>query len=375
MNILVLNTGSSSVKYQVFDSDTWVRVAGGSVDDLSASSAADSFGVALTEIVAEVTAEFAIEAVGHRVVHGGADFVEACLIDADVEQRIADLSALAPLHNPSNLVGIRAAKAALPDVPHVAVFDTAFHRTMPKAASTMAIPQDIAVKHGIQKYGFHGSSHSYVSQLAHAMLAGVADDQRIITVHLGNGSSVAAIQGGKCIDTSMGFTPLQGLVMGTRTGDLDPAILLYLLDNAHMSTSDVADMVNKRSGLLALAGTSDFREVQALKEAGDAGATLALDVWAWRIRHYIGAYAALLGGVDALVFTGGIGENSANGRAMALQGLEFMGLNLDSSANEKPSDQARIISTEGSLAAIMVIPTNEELEIATETHLLVTSAR
>jgi len=375
VHILVLNTGSSSVKYQVFDSDTWVSVSSGSVDDLSASSAADSFEVALSGIVAGVTAEFVIAAVGHRVVHGGADFVEACLIDADVEQRIGDLSALAPLHNPSNLAGIRAAQAVLPDVPHVAVFDTAFHRTMPKAASTLALPRDIAEKHGIQKYGFHGSSHRYVSQRAHAMLGGVPDDQRIITVHLGNGSSVAAIRGGTCIDTSMGFTPLQGLVMGTRTGDLDPAIVLYLLENTEMSTSDVADMLNKRSGLVALAGTSDFREVLALKEAGDSGATLALDVWAWRIRHYIGAYAALLGGVDGLVFTGGIGENSPAGRAMALQGLGFMGLTLDSSANEKLSSEARIISTEESLATIMVIPTNEELEIAQETHLLIGSGR
>jgi acetate kinase len=246
---------------------------------------------------------------------------------------------------------------------------------MSRAASTLALPQDVATKYGLQNYGFHGSSHSYVSQKAATLLYGDTSDSRIITAHLGNGSSMSAIRGGRCIDTSMGFTPLTGLVMGTRPGDIDPAIVLYLIENTGMSPSQVADMLNKRSGLQALAGTSDFREVVSLSASGDENATLALEVWAWRIRHYIGAYAALLGGVDALVFTGGIGENSPVGRAMAVQGLEFLGLTLDRFANERASGEARIISPHGSASTVMVIPTNEELEIATKTHLLIGSAR
>ena len=375
MHILVLNAGSSSVKYQVIDSDSGVCEAKGSKDDLVTGGVTSGHEQALAEIVGEVTTAFDIGAVGHRVVHGGQEFVDACVIDDEVEARIAKLSPLAPLHNPWNLAGITAAKAALPHVDHVAVFDTAFHQTMPPEASTVAIDQGLATEHGIRKYGFHGTSHRYVSHMAEALLGDDSAPHRLITLHLGNGSSVAAIKDGQCVDTSMGFTPLQGLVMGTRVGDIDPSVVTFLLTNTGKSVSDIDTMLNKESGLVALAGSSDFREVVATAETGDPRAQLALDVWAWRIRHYIGAYAALLGGVDGIVFTGGIGENSALARSLSVVGLEFMGISLDSYLNERKSQEARTISPHGATVRVMVIPTNEELEIARQTHLLITQAR
>jgi len=375
VHILVLNAGSSSVKYQVIDSESELAVAKGSREDLVASDESQGHHHALADIVQEVTDAYAIEAVGHRVVHGGLEFSDACLIDDQVVNRITELVPLAPLHNPWNLEGIRAAMTALPHVPHVAVFDTAFHQTMPPEASTLAIDQDLATTYGIRKYGFHGTSHQYVSSMAEGLLGEDSSAHRLISLHLGNGSSVAAIKGGTCVETSMGFTPLQGLVMGTRAGDIDPSVVTFLLHNTDMSVGDVDDMLNKHSGLQALAGTSDFREVMSEASKGNESAQLALDVWAWRIRHYIGGYAALLGGVDAIIFTGGIGENSPVARELSLRGLEFFGVSLDSYLNERKSHDARTISPNGSPVRVMVIPTNEELEIARQTHLVITQAR
>lgn len=375
MKILVLNAGSSSLKYKVIKTDTGGAVISGSVEDIGGPGSTRDHGEALIRVMDSLGDSAVIDGVGHRVVHGGERFVEPVLITPIVEAHIAELSVLAPLHNPANLAGIVAAKQALPSVPHVAVFDTAFHATLGPAAFTTPIPRELAGPLGIRKYGFHGTSHRYVSGVASDLLGGDSEAHRIITLHLGNGSSVAAVQGGICIDTSMGFTPLQGLVMGTRPGDLDPAVVSHIVRNTEMSLDEVDQMLNTASGLLALAGTNDFREVTGRAEAGDEGALLALDVWAWRIRHYIGAYAALLGGVDALVFTGGIGENSAAGRARATEGLSFMGIALDDYLNKRAGSGPRTISPAGASTAVMVIPTNEELEIARQSAWLITGAR
>jgi acetate kinase len=363
VKILVLNAGSSSVKYQVIDTDSGVSLAKGAREDI-ARGGAPSIDHALSSILESLDADLSIDAVGHRVVHGGALYSDAAIITHDVVADIEGLSAIAPLHNPANVAGIRAAQKALPGVPHIAVFDTAFHQTMTEAAFTYAIPRELAAEHGLRKYGFHGSSHSFVSRTASALLGGDAEQHRIITLHLGNGSSIAAIRGGQSLDTSMGFTPLPGLVMGTRSGDVDPAIVTYLLRNTDLSLDEVDSLLNSESGLLGLAGFADFREVFAAADADNADALLALRVWSWRVRHYIGAYAALMGGLDALVFTGGIGENSAEARLLCVEGLGFMGIEVDEYVNRRVASSARIISPAGVGVAVMVIPTNEELEIA-----------
>jgi acetate kinase len=308
-----------------------------------------------------------IDAVGHRIVHGGTRFVQATLIDDAVEAGIEQLAPLAPLHNPPGLLGIRAARAALPGVPQVAVFDTAFHAQMPEAARTYAIDAALANQYGIRRYGFHGTSYRIVSARAAAFLGRPLEQLRLIVLHLGNGASAAAIAGGRSIDTSMGMTPLEGLVMGTRSGDLDPAVLLYLQRNAGMTVDQLDDLLNRRSGLLGLSGRSDMREVIAAADGGDPAAALAFDVYAHRVRHYIGAYLALLGGVDAVVFTAGVGENSAPVRAAALEGLGALGLELDAAANAEPGREARRISPTGARTDVLVIPTDEELQIARET--------
>jgi len=370
----VLNAGSSSIKYQVLEIPGGECVRQGSLENIGVGGPADH-EEALRIVVGEVGDLAGINAVGHRVVHGGSRFIEPTLITAEVEEHIEALSALAPLHNPANVAGIRAAKKAMPSIPQVAVFDTAFHQTMSDAASTVAIPTEVAQTWGIKKYGFHGTSHQFVSRKASDMLGGDPDQHRIITTHLGNGSSMAAIRGGRCIDTTMGFTPLQGLVMGTRAGDVDAAIIPHLIKNAGMSLSKVETMLNAQSGLMGLAGSSDFRDITSRAQAGDEAATRALEVWAWRIRHYIGGYTALLGGLDALVFTGGIGENSALGRQKATEGLEFLGIVVEDSLNTLRSGDARLVSPSGATPVVLVIPTNEELEIATQVADLVGEAR
>jgi len=375
MQILVLNAGSSSLKYQIIDTDTGESLYSGLVENIGDGESGPTHREAIAQALQSVPRGVRIDAVGHRVVHGGARFVEPAIITPEVQDHIVDLSPLAPLHNPANLAGITAAQKALPELVHVAVFDTAFHHTLSEAASTLALPRELRESLGIRKYGFHGTSHQYVSRVATTLLDGDPGAHRVVSLHLGNGSSAAAILGGRCVDTSMSFTPTSGLVMGTRPGDLDPSIVTHLLRTGSFSAEQIAEMLSKSSGLLALAGTADFRDITAAASRGEDQALAALGVWAWRIRHYIGAYAALLGGLDALVFTGGIGENSVEGRVLATQGLEFLGLTLDPSLNSEARSDPRIVSLVGSGAVVMVIPTNEEREIAQQTASLVSSAR
>ncbi len=303
-------------------------------------------------------------AVGHRVVHGGSLFDRAVVVDAEVERAIDELSALAPLHNPANLAGIRAARAVLPDVPHVAVFDTAFHRTIPEAASTYAIDADLAARFGIRRYGFHGTSHRFVSCAAAAFLGKPLEETRMIVLHIGNGASACAVDGGRSIETSMGMTPLEGLVMGTRSGDIDPAVLFHLHRQAGLGFDELETLLNRGSGLLGLTGSGDMRDVQAAELDGDPRAALALEVYRHRIRRYVGAYTAELGGLDAVVFTAGVGEHDSLLRRRSLAGLEHLGIQVDPDRNELASTHARRISPEGSPVAVLVVPTDEEWEIA-----------
>ena len=366
-SVFVLNTGSSSVKYRVVDAESGVVSASGIVDRIgeSGSDAADH-RAAIARILEQLDRS-AIDAVGHRIVHGGSRFVQATLIDDEVERGIEQLAPLAPLHNPPGLLGIRAARAALPEVPQVAVFDTAFHARMPEAARRYAIDAEVAAEYGVLRYGFHGTSYRIVSERTAEFLGRPLDELRMIVLHLGNGASAAAIAGGRSVDTSMGMTPLEGLVMGTRSGDLDPAVLLYLQRNAGMTVDEVDDLLNRRSGVLGLSGMGDMREVVAAAAHGDQGARLALDVYAHRLRHYIGAYLAVLGGADALVFTAGVGENGQEVRSAALAGLSGLGIELDAAANALPTRGPRRISPAGARIEVLVIPTDEEFQIARET--------
>lgn len=371
-SVFVLNTGSSSVKYRVVDAVSGEVAASGLIDRIGEpGSQTPDHRAAIARILDELT-DVPIDAVGHRIVHGGDRYVTATVIDAEVERGIEALAPLAPLHNPPGLLGIRAARAALPELPQVAVFDTAFHATIPVAARTYAIDADLAEAHGIRRYGFHGTSYRIVSERTAEFLGRPLDELRMIVLHLGNGASAAAISGGRSIDTSMGMTPLEGLVMGTRSGDLDPAVLLYLQRNAGLDVDEVDTLLNRRSGLLGLAGRSDMREITAAAESGDEPAALALDVYLHRLRHYIGAYTAELGGLDVLVFTAGVGENSAVVRARAVEGLGVLGLEVDAAANASAERGPRRISpavssNPASRVPVLVIPTDEELQIARET--------
>jgi acetate kinase len=354
--VFVVNAGSSSVKYDVLEAESGRSLASGLVERVTDYAAA--LAVALDEVDAA-----GIDADGHRVVHGGSAYSQAVVIDDRVEAEISRLSVLAPLHNPPGLAGIRAARAALPGVPHVAVFDTAFHATLPPAAYTYAIDAAVAAEHGIRRYGFHGTSFSYVSARAAEVLGRPLGDLRMIVAHLGNGASITAIDGGRSVDTSMGMTPLEGLVMGTRSGDIDPAVLLHLQRVGAFDAAGLDDLLNRRSGILGLGGHADMRDLLA---ASGPEAKLAVDVYVHRLKHYIGAYAAELGGLDALVFTAGVGENSDVIRARAVEGLEFIGVSLDADANAAQADTDRLISARTSTVAVLVIPTNEELQIARE---------
>ncbi|MEY4312928.1 MAG: hypothetical protein RLZZ319_437, partial [Actinomycetota bacterium] len=305
-----------------------------------------------------------IAVVGHRVVHGGDVFDHATVVDDTVVAQIEKLSPLAPLHNPANLTGIRAAIAALPDVPHVAVFDTAFHQSMPAEAYTYALDVGVAEQYGVRKYGFHGTSVKYVTDAAAAELGVDVDSVNLIVLHLGNGASATAVRGGRSWDTSMGLTPLQGLVMGTRTGDIDAAVVPHLARVAGMTIDEIDDLLNSRSGILGLSGHTDMRDVEDAVARHDSRAVTALAVWRHRVRGYVGSYVAHLGRVDAIVFTAGIGENSALLREMACQGLEHLGIELDSAANSVRAAGVRDIAAESSPVRILVVPTNEELEIA-----------
>ncbi len=362
MNIFVVNSGSSSLKYQLIDTTTGESLLSGLIDRIGEPGHAADHTEAMRDVLVEIDGH-SVAAVGHRVVHGGALFDSAALVTAEVEEQIQQLCALAPLHNPANLQGIRAARAVL-NVPQVAVFDTAFHQSMPAEAYTYAIPTALAEQYGVRRYGFHGTSHKFVSERAAAFLGRPLESLRQIVLHLGNGASITAIDAGKSVETSMGLTPLQGLVMGSRSGDLDPAVLVHLHRVAGLSIDELDDLLNKKSGLLGLTGSGDMRDVQQLAADGDEAALTALAVWRHRVRHYLGAYIAQLGGVDVVTFTAGVGEHSALLRRRTLAGLEFLGLEIDNDRNELESRGERRISPDGAAVDVLVIPTNEELEIA-----------
>lgn len=399
--ILVINSGSSSLKYSLIDIERENELASGLIERIGqpASPVAHTVrperdgSAAPTMLeakysdereIADHHAAFAVMleqfaehgpslaahppvAVGHRVVHGGARFFAPTLIDADVERQIEELSVLAPLHNPANLSGILAAKAVFRGVPHVAVFDTAFHQTLPAAAYTYAIDSQLAKDHRVRRYGFHGTSHQFVSESAAEYLGRDLASLRQIVFHLGNGASVTAIDGGRSVETSMGLTPLEGLVMGTRSGDLDPAALVHLSRRAGLSINDLDALLNTRSGLQGLAGRSDMRDILAGVDAGEEAATLAFDVYVHRLRGYAGSYIAQLGGVDVISFTAGVGENAARVRAAALETLGFAGVEIDPARNEARERGIRRISTDASAVTVLVVPTNEELQIARQT--------
>jgi acetate kinase len=375
--VLVLNAGSSSLKYQLVVPESGEVRAAGLVERIgeSGSEVADHSG-ALEAMRAQLQDagirldEVPLRAVGHRVVHGGPDFSEPVVIDDCVLDRIKALSALAPLHNPAAVIGIEAARERL-DVPHVAVFDTAYFSSLPAAASTYAVPRDLAAKHSIRRYGFHGTSHQFVAGATAELLGRPLEDLRQVILHLGNGCSASAVRGGRAIETSMGLTPLQGLVMGTRSGDVDPGLHAYLAREAGLSLDEIDTLLNKKSGVLGLSGVNDFRELVERVEAGDGDAQLAFDVFVHRLKHYVGAYLAILGGADVLVFTAGIGQHSAPVRAAVADGLGELGIAVDASLNDDDSSGARVISPDGSRVVVAVVPTNEELAIARQTADLV----
>lgn len=384
--VLVINSGSSSVKYQLLDPLAETVIASGLVEQIGepdghiehkCRGVKTEFTGPIPDHAAGLELAYrmfadtgldlehaGIAAIGHRIVHGGESFYAPTLITPAVIEEIERLADLAPLHNPPNVIGIRVAQERFPHLPHVGVFDTGFFHTMPRAATTYAIDTEVAEKYGVRRYGFHGTSHQYVSQQVAKVLDRPLEDVNTIVLHLGNGASASAVRGGVAADTSMGMTPLEGLVMGTRPGDIDPGALLHLGRTAGMDVADLDELLNKRSGLKGLSGGNDFRELMEKIEAGDDRARLAYDVYTNRLRKYVGAYLAVLGRVDAIAFTAGVGENAAAIRADALSGLEPLGIEVDAAANEARSSQARIISTPLSRTTVLVVPTNEELAIA-----------
>ena len=364
--VLVVNSGSSSLKFRLVDVHAGTDLATGLIERIGLSDVTDHRRAVemMMEELAPTLRDHPPVVVGHRVVHGGTRFTRPTIIDERTLAGIADLCTLAPLHNPANLVGIDATMDALPEIPHVAVFDTAFHQTLAPEAYTYALDAELAQAHEIRRYGFHGTSHHYVAQQTALFLGRPESELKLIILHLGNGASACAVRGGVSIETSMGLTPLEGLVMGTRSGDIDPAILVHLHDVAGLGFDDLDTLVNRRSGLLGLAGRADMRDVTEAAARGDERAELALGVFAHRIRHYIGGYLAALGGLDAVVFTAGIGENSAVVRERVISPLAHLGLRLDARANVDESRLARRISPVDSAPAVLVVPTNEELAIA-----------
>jgi len=391
MKIAVINSGSSSIKYEVFDADGCIMVATGLIEKIGSSEGRlrqrrvkvdGSFEEQVhTKPLADHRAGFEfmesvnqqdriirdaseLLGIGHRVVHGGDLFREPAMIDDDVISAIRGLVPLAPLHNPSNLLGIEVMRERYPRVPQVAVFDTAFHQTLPPAAYHYAIPQDMYEKHQVRKYGFHGSSHGYVAKEAAKHLGKPLDDANLIVLHLGNGASTAAVLGGRSIDTSMGMTPLEGLVMGTRSGDIDPSIPFYIMRRTGMKAEDVENLLNKESGLKGVCGVSDMREVLERAAKGDARSVLAVEMFCYRIKKYIGAYYAILGRLDAVVFTGGIGENAVAVRQQVCDGLGHIGIDVDPGRNAAVKGSVAEVQREGAPVKVLVVRTNEEREIA-----------
>jgi len=400
VNILVINAGSSSLKYQLFDMTDEKVLAKGRVERIGLDSSivyqetGDGREVSDVSEILDHTAAVrkmlallthpehgvlpdpgGIDAVGHRVVHGGETFKHSVLVTQEVKREIRSLFDLAPLHNPAHLAGINAVEEVLPGVPQAVVFDTAFHQTMPPTSYMYAIPTVLYRRHKIRRYGFHGTSHDYVSRRAAEFIGRPLEELKMVTCHLGNGASCTAVLGGKSYDTSMGMTPLEGLMMGTRSGDLDPAIVPYAMGKEDLTLYEVSSMLNKHSGLLAISGISgDMREILEAMDRGHEGARLAFDMFVYRLRKYIGAYTAAMNGLDALVFTAGIGENSPRLRQCVCEGLTFFGIRIDPVRNEAASNEPRRISADDSKVEVLVVPTNEELMIARDTHALVQGA-
>ncbi|QTL98210.1 acetate/propionate family kinase [Iocasia frigidifontis] len=398
MKILVLNSGSSSVKYQLIDMDNESVLAKGVVERIGITDSvlehepADREAIVIKEDIPDHAAAIKmvieallneehgvlndideINAVGHRVVHGGEKFASSILIDKEVIKEIEDVSDLAPLHNPHNLTGIRVCNDLLEDKPQVAVFDTAFHQTMPNRAFMYALPYEYYERYGIRRYGFHGTSHKYVAQRTSALMDRPLEDLKIITCHLGNGASITAIDGGKSIDTSMGLTPLEGLMMGTRCGDIDPAIIPFVMEKEGLTMAEMDSIMNKKSGLLGVSGiSSDSRDVEAAAGEDNKRAEIALEMFDYRVAKYVGAYVAAMGGVDAIVFTAGIGENQKRTRADVINNLKFLNIKLNKEANNSRGKEI-LISTEDSSVKVFVIPTNEELMIARDTQEIVSA--
>ena len=396
MKILVLNCGSSSIKYALYDMDDQSVITAGGIEKIGLP---DSFitvklngekhkmerpieeHTAGVKWIFEVltTGEYAVlesleqlDAVGHRMVHGGEKFNKSVLLNDEVMSAFAACNDLAPLHNPANIKGVNAVKALLPNIPQVGVFDTAFHQTMPDYSYMYALPYELYKDYGVRRYGFHGTSHRYVSQRVCEFLGVSAEGKKIITCHIGNGASIAAIKDGKCVDTTMGLTPLEGLMMGTRSGDIDAGAVTFLMDKLGLDTTALSNLLNKNSGLAGVSGgTSDFRDILAGIAAGNDRARLAKEMYTYRIKKYIGSYAAAMGGVDIILFTGGAGENQWEVRDGATRGLEYMGVMMDEARNHACRATEAIISAEGSPVTVCVIPTDEELMIATDTLALV----
>lgn len=397
MIILVVNAGSSSLKFQLYQMKDETVLAKGKVERIGMESAILHFEPAGKQEIREVreilehTTAFRkvmdilvhpvhgilqsvdqIEAVGHRVVHGGESFSGSVLVDEEVKREIKRLFDLAPLHNPAHILGIQAVEANMPDIPQAVVFDTAFHQTMPPTSYLYPIPMVLYKKHKIRRYGFHGMSHAYVSERAAAFLGRPLKELKLVTCHIGNGASCAAILGGRSMDTSMGMTPLEGLMMGTRSGDIDPAIVPVTMSKEDLTLAEVSSMLNRHSGLMAISGIgSDMREIEQAIKTGDRNASLAFEMYEYRLRKYIGAYAAAMNGLDAVVFTAGVGENSAMLRAAVCRNLSFLGIELDEQANERKESGEREITVPESKVKALVIPTNEELVIARDTYRLI----
>lgn len=392
MKVLVLNCGSSSIKYKLFDMDHKAVIAQGGIEKISLPGSFLKLTLPngekkiLEKDIPEHTVgvEFIlntlispeygaiksldeINAVGHRMVHGGEKFSKSVLLTQEVLDAFTACNDLAPLHNPANLKGVHAIDAILPNVPQIGVFDTAFHQTMPDYAYMYAIPYELYEKYGVRRYGFHGTSHRYVSKRVCEFLGIQPEGTKIITCHIGNGGSISAIKDGKCVDTSMGLTPLEGLMMGTRSGDIDGGAVTFIMEKEHLDAAGVSNLLNKKSGVMGIFGkSSDMRDLENAVTAGDPKAILAENMYFYRIKKYIGAYAAALGGVDVIVFTGGVGENQASARWGACSGLEYMGVKLDAEKNKVRGEEA-VISTDDSKVKVVVIPTDEELMIASDT--------
>ena len=397
MKILVLNCGSSSIKYQLFNIETKEVLAKGGIEKIGLEDSFLKFNLPNGEketiyapipehtagvrlIIDTLTSEkygvvksiAEIDAVGHRTVHGGEKFSASTLLTDEVLRDFVACNDLAPLHNPANMKGIEAVKAIAPDMPQVGVFDTAFHQTMPDYAYMYAIPYELYEKYGIRRYGFHGTSHRYVTKRVLEITGMPAEGSRIITCHVGNGGSISAVKDGKSIDTSMGLTPLEGLMMGTRSGDIDAGAIPFIMDKLGLDTHGLSDLLNKKSGVAAISGISmDMREVDAAAKEGNKRANLANTMYAYRIKKYIGAYAAAMGGVDVIAFAGGVGENQGSIREAALEGLEFIGVELDKGVNAKMRGEECVLSTPESKVKVLLIPTDEELMIASDTYEIV----